>query len=119
MDGTDVVLTDAQVRRLRRLAYWMDGVTRVPVLGWRIGLDPIIGLIPAGGDTLSALLKLYPMTVAYRAGATRGTLVKMLGDLALDWAVGLVPILGDLLDVRVRGFEKQLRHMGIEPRVRG
>ena len=31
---------------LERLSWLMDDMFRIPVLGWRIGLDAIVGLIP-------------------------------------------------------------------------
>ena len=46
-------------KRLERLSWLMDDLFRVPVLGWRFGLDAIIGLIPAFGDTSTSLVSLY------------------------------------------------------------
>ena len=34
----------------------MDDLFRVPVLGWRFGLDALVGLIPGFGDTGTTLV---------------------------------------------------------------
>ena len=53
-------------KRLERLSWLMDDIFRVPVLGWRFGLDAIIGLIPAFGDTSTSLVSLYLLASAVR-----------------------------------------------------
>ncbi len=35
---------------LNQLSRWMDGLFRIPGVGWRFGLDAIVGLVPGVGD---------------------------------------------------------------------
>ena len=44
---------------LQLLADWMDGVFRVPGVGWRFGLDAILGFVPGIGDTATSVTSLY------------------------------------------------------------
>ncbi|HET8553049.1 MAG TPA: DUF4112 domain-containing protein [Gammaproteobacteria bacterium] len=96
------------MRRLARLAKLLDGEFRIPGTGWRFGLDPLIGLIPGVGDAVSAGLSLWIVIEARDLGAPTGTLMKMLGNIALDFATGLVPVLGDIFDA---GFKANMRNV--------
>ena len=51
---------------LERLSWLMDDLFRVPVLGWRFGLDAVIGLIPGFGDTATSLVSFYILVAAVR-----------------------------------------------------
>ncbi|MBA3438586.1 MAG: DUF4112 domain-containing protein [Pyrinomonadaceae bacterium] len=45
-------------RELDQLTRWTDNLIRVPVVGWRIGLDPILGFFfPVVGDLFDAWWK--------------------------------------------------------------
>ena len=72
---------------LELLARWMDGVFRVPGVGWRFGLDAILGLLPGVGDTASSVASLYILTAAHRYGVTRATLLRMALNVALENSV--------------------------------
>lgn len=86
------------LNRARRVAYLLDESLRVPVLGVRVGLDPLVGVLPIGGDVVAAMASLYIVAEAAKAGVPRRTLAKMLGLVAVDTVVGSVPVVGVLLD---------------------
>lgn len=98
----------AALRRLERLARLLDGAFRVPGTRWRFGLDGLAGLVPGVGDSLTALVGLYMLLEARRAGAPGGLLARMLGNVAVDWAAGSVPVLGDLFDFAFKANKKNL-----------
>lgn len=81
------------------LAQWMDSVFEIPGLGIRFGLDALIGLIPGLGDTLTTLASLYILGAARRYGVPRITLVRMAANIAVDYLLGAVPLVGDVFDV--------------------
>ena len=85
-------------RSLERLGWLMDDLFRIPVLGWRFGLDAIIGLIPALGDTTTSLVSLYILASAVRYRVPKITLLRMGANIAIDYVLGSVPVIGDLFD---------------------
>lgn len=71
----------------------------IPIGGkWRIGLDPLLGLIPGAGDWLGAVLSLYLLYEAARLGVPTRVLVSMAGNILVEAIIGAVPVLGDLFD---------------------
>lgn len=92
-------LIDARVARLRRFAVWLDAGIAVPGTSLRVGLDPVLGLVPGLGDAAGALLAAWILIEATRLGAPRATLGRIAANIALDALVGAVPLLGDAFDV--------------------
>jgi hypothetical protein len=84
---------------LEQLAYWMDSVFEFPGLGFRFGFDAIVGLIPAVGDTITSFISLYILSAARRYGVPRTTMTRMAANIAIDYVIGSIPILGDAFDV--------------------
>lgn len=97
-----------RLQRLRRLAHWMDGRFRVPVIGVRFGLDSILGLVPGVGDTATAIISLATLHEARKLGGSRWLLARMTANVLIDAGVGSIPLLGDLFDVYWKANEKNL-----------
>ncbi len=85
-------------KSLERLSWLMDDLFRVPVIGWRFGLDAIIGLIPGFGDTTTSLVSLYILASAVRYRVPKITLLRMGMNIGLDYLLGSFPFVGDLFD---------------------
>jgi hypothetical protein len=98
-----------KLKRLRALAWLLDNSIPLPG-GFRIGLDPILGLIPGLGDALGAVLALYIIYGARQLGASRMLVLKMVGNMLIDAVIGTVPILGDLFDA---GFKANVRNVAM------
>jgi len=88
----------AALERARKASRLMDQSIKLPVIGYRIGLDPILGILPVGGDSVAALASLYIVLEAVNLGAPPKTLLAMLALLAVDLVVGSVPVLGTVFD---------------------
>jgi uncharacterized protein DUF4112 len=86
------------MEHLRRLAYWLDEGIQLPGTGLRIGLDPIIGLVPGFGDAAGAVLAAGILIEAVRRGVSRFTLGRIAFNIAIDAVLGAVPLLGDAFD---------------------
>lgn len=94
--------------RLRRAAWLLD--RSIPLGGgYRIGLDPLIGLIPGAGDWIGALLSLYFIYEAARLGLPLKILARMSANVALESFLGLVPVIGDLFDFVWQANVRNLR----------
>ena len=85
-------------KSIERLGWLMDDLFRVPVLGWRFGLDAVIGLIPGFGDTGTTLVSFYILAAAVRYRVPKITLLRMGLNIAIDYLVGSLPVVGDLAD---------------------
>ncbi|UCG97067.1 MAG: DUF4112 domain-containing protein [Burkholderiales bacterium] len=94
--------------RLITLTRLMDGLFEIPVLGRRVGLDALIGVVPVAGDLVSAGVGLYLAFEARQLGASRWLQARMIGNLLLDFLVGAVPVLGDFFDVLFRAHQRNL-----------
>jgi hypothetical protein len=93
---------------LERLSWLMDDLFRVPVLGWRFGLDALIGLIPGFGDTATSLVSFYILAAAVRYRVPKVTLLRMGLNIALDYAVGSLPVVGDFADAAWKSNHKNI-----------
>jgi len=88
----------AGLDRARMVGNLLDDAVTVPGTSFKIGLDPILGILPGGGDLVAAVGSLYIVFEAARAGVPRSELQKMLGIVAVDVVAGSVPIIGVLFD---------------------
>lgn len=85
-------------RSLDDLSRIMDGLFRIPGTGWRFGLDAIIGLIPGLGDTATTVVSFYVLASGVRYRVPKVTLLRMGLNIAVDYLLGAVPLVGDLFD---------------------
>jgi len=85
-------------RRISRVTKMLDELVEVPGTPIKVGLDPIIGLIPIVGDAVSALAGGWVILEASRFGVPRVVLARMILNLSVDLAIGAIPFLGDLYD---------------------
>ena len=98
------------MRRLRGLATVLDSAVRVPGTNIRFGLDALLGLVPGIGDVAGGLASGYVLVEAARLGASRPTLVRMLGNILVEVVLGAAPVLGDLFDV---GWKANARNVDL------
>lgn len=106
--------SDDRLRRLRFLAWLLDESIPLPG-GLRVGLDPVIGLVPGLGDTLGAILAAAIVAEARTAGAPASLLLRMVGNLLLDAVCGSIPIAGDIFDA---AYKANVRNLDLFSRYR-
>lgn len=99
----------ARLKRLRRLAWLIDGAFELPGTSFRFGLNSIIGLLPVGGDVALGGISLYIVYEAARLGIPRPILARMIGNVVLEVAGGSVPILGDVFDMTLKANLRNLK----------
>lgn len=89
---------DAEAR-IHRVTHLLDDIVKVPGTSQRIGLDPVVGLIPVIGDIIGALVGGWVVLEAARFGVPRIAVARMVVNVLTDLALGLIPILGIWFDV--------------------
>lgn len=111
-DSVALRLTEPErhrLERVERLATLLDNAIPIPGTRFRIGLDPLLGLLPGLGDALGALASAWILVEAARLGASRTVLARMLYNIAVDTLVGAVPGAGDLFDFVWKSDAKNAR----------
>jgi len=98
----------AAERRIAAVAHLLDNLVRIPGTRHRVGLDPVIGLIPFVGDFAGAVVSAWIIIEATRFKLPGIVVIRMVIYAVADFLVGLVPFLGDLVDV---GFKANTRNL--------
>jgi hypothetical protein len=108
------------IARITLVAKLMDSAFMIPGLNRRVGLDAVLGLVPGVGDALSAALASYIIWEARQLGLPRWKIARMIGNVAVDTAIGVIPFAGDVFDVFFKANERNLRivheHLGTPKR---
>lgn len=94
--------------RIRWLAVLLDDLIELPGTGRRIGLGPVVGLVPVVGDLIAAAPGAWLILEAARFRLPPSVLARMVVNLVVDLVVGAVPVIGDLFDF---GFKSNLRNL--------
>lgn len=102
--GTEIEIE----RQLEQLSRWTDNIFRIPVLGWRFGLDPLLGLIPGLGDSATALISVYILAAAVRYRVPKIALLRMGLNIGIDYVLGSIPLVGDLFDAWWKANQKNI-----------
>jgi len=98
-----------RIARIDALATLLDTALVIPGTGIRFGLDGLIGLFPVIGDAITTTLSLFIVYEAYQLGAPGHVIVRMLGNVAVDGALGAVPLVGDAFDALWRANRRNVR----------
>ena len=107
-DPTHLADHRRRLKRVARVARLMDTAIRIPGTGIRFGGDSIMGLIPGVGDAAGGLIGIYIINEARRLGLPTHKLIKMAGNLGVDFAIGSVPLVGDVFDVVFKAHRRNL-----------
>jgi len=106
------------INRLVWMARFLDNAIVIPGVKFRVGYDAIIGLVPGIGDIVTAGMSLYVVYEAHRLGCGSRTIIKMLGNVAIDFLISEIPALGDVIDIFFKSNTRNLallgRELGIE-----
>jgi hypothetical protein len=103
---TEAVL--AAERRIASVARLLDDLVTVPGTSARVGLDPVIGLIPVVGDLVAAVVGAWIILEAARFRVPGIVMVRMVMNTFVDFVIGLIPFVGDILDFGFKGNRMNL-----------
>lgn len=88
----------AALERARTVSHLLDEAVRIPGTRFRIGLDPVAGVMPVSGDAVAAIASLYVVLKAAEIGVPFREVVLMVGRVLGDFAVGSIPLVGPIVD---------------------
>lgn len=99
---------EAAIERMHAVVRLLDDGFELPVLGVRVGLDPILGVLPIAGDSVAAAVGLYIVAESARLGVSYGTIARQLLNIAVDLCIGSIPAVGDVFDLAFRSNRRNL-----------
>lgn len=95
--------------RIEALEFVLERAVQVPGLKRAIGLDAIAGLVPVVGDLVTAAMGAWLVWEARNLGLPRWRLWQMSANVAVDTALGAVPVVGDAFDFLFRSNRRNLK----------
>ena len=101
----------APLLKAQKLAQLMDGAVRIPVIGIRVGLDFLIGLIPGLGDAITLTIAFSIVRYAKQLDMPKPMVSAMVRNIIIDFLLGLIPIVGDLVDIFFKANKANVRIM--------
>ncbi len=108
--------TDPSDPLQKLVAHLLDNLFKIPGTKIRFGLDPILGLLPGFGDTVSGLISTAMLSIGLRRGIPRVVVMRMAANILLNALLGAVPVLGDAFSFwfksNVRNYELYKEYAG-------
>lgn len=105
-----VVNDELRARRLAeldKLAWLMDGIIPLPIVGG-VGLDAVLGLFPVAGDVASMFISSVLIVRAAQLGAPPQLISRLIAIQVIDLLIGVVPVIGDLADAGYHANERSV-----------
>jgi hypothetical protein len=103
---------DADVRETRKriddLARLLDSAVTIPGTTVKIGADAALNLIPGVGTLVAKGMASYIIYEARRLGVPTSTMVRMIGNLGVDFVISAIPVVGWVGDIFYRGNLKNI-----------
>lgn len=84
------------------VAWIMDEVVPIPGTKVKIGLDPIMGMLPLGGELVASAFSCIALVEAMRWGLPLRVTWQMIGNILLNLGFGTIPVIGDIFSVIFR-----------------
>lgn len=96
------------IERLDALARLLDAAVRIPGINIRVGADALLNLAPGVGTLVAKGLSSYLILEARRHGVPTGTLLRMAGNVAVDFAISVIPVVGWFGDAFFRANQRNI-----------
>jgi Domain of unknown function (DUF4112) len=100
----------SSLEALRRWAVILDSYFRVPGTNIRFGFDALIGLIPGAGDLVAPVFTIAVLATGFKMRVPAVVQARMVLNALIDMLFGLVPLLGDLVDI---AWKADLRNVAL------
>jgi len=97
--------------KAQKLANLLDTAVKLPFIPIRIGLDSIVGVIPGAGDALMLFVSLRIVWLGKSLGMPKALIAQMVKNSAIDFGLGFIPFVGDIVDIFYKANQKNVRIM--------
>ncbi len=97
--------------KAQKLANLLDTAVKLPFFPIKIGLDSIVGLIPGAGDAIMLFVSLRIVWLGKSLGMPKALVAQMVKNSAIDFGLGFIPFIGDIVDVFYKANQKNVRIM--------
>jgi len=104
--GSDPASIRKRVVALERL---LERSFVIPGTNQPFGLDVILNAVPVLGSFIGAGLSSYMIWEARNLGMSKLAMSRMAGNVAIDWALGAIPLIGAIPDFFFRSNTRNLR----------
>jgi hypothetical protein len=104
--GTDPSSVRQRVEVLERV---MERLVVVPGINRPVGLDVVLDFVPFAGPTAAAAIGAYLAWEARNLGMSKWQVTRMAGNIGVDWALGMIPVIGAIPDFFFRSNTRNLR----------
>ena len=105
------VKAPAALLKAQKLANLLDTAIKLPFIPIKIGLDSIVGLIPGAGDALMLFVSLRIVWLGKSLDMPNALVAQMVKNSAIDFGLGFIPFVGDIIDVFYKANQKNVRVM--------
>lgn len=107
-------------KRVEKVVHLLDSAIHIPGTKISVGLDPILGLVlPTVGDAVGGFVSLGMLFLAVQYRVPAPVIGRMVVNIAMDSAIGAIPVVGDVFDfgwkANERNFELMAVHRGDLP----
>ncbi|MDB6120472.1 MAG: hypothetical protein JWO08_4253 [Verrucomicrobiaceae bacterium] len=92
----------------RIIARWLDELFTIPGTKFRIGLDPIIALIPGVGDIISSSVSFVVILEAVRTGVSISVILRMAFNMIVNALLDMIPGAGPAASIFFRSNSRNL-----------
>lgn len=117
LDGESV---EQARQRLEALARMLDSAFTIPGTNVRVGADAALNLIPGLGTLAAKGVASFIIYEARRLGVPTSTLLRMMGNVGVDFVISAVPVIGWFGDVFFRANSRNIalirRHLDRQAR---
>jgi hypothetical protein len=90
------------------VARWFDELFKIPGTNQRIGLDPLISLVPGVGDFISSFASFVVLLEAVRLGVGFSVIVHMAFNIVVNALLDMIPGAGPALSIFFRSNSRNL-----------
>lgn len=100
---------EAVRKRVVAIERVMERSLTIPGTNRQVGLDFMLNLIPVAGSFVGAAMGSYMLWEARNLGMSKFQMARMAGNVGVDWALGLIPVVGAVPDFFFKSNTRNLR----------